>query len=234
MSLATEILEPLTVPYLDDCFTWGAIGARTTESQVHRQIVSGLSMPVGFKNGTDGNVQVALSAMQSAASSHTLLGVNTDGQISLQTTFGNPSTHVILRGGASGPNYSEASVSAVLQRLPRGSHPQLMVDCAHGNSGKDPTRQPVVAQAVAAQFGRSDVDVLGVMLESHVREGTQPVKLGAHPHQSITDPCLGFEETALILEQLALAAACTSKRPPDRSHAKAKTKARVRPVVSQA
>jgi 3-deoxy-7-phosphoheptulonate synthase len=204
--LATEILEPLTVPYLEDCFSWAAIGARTTESQVHRQLVSGLSFPVGFKNGTDGNVQVALAAVKAAAEPHTLLGVDADGRVAVTRTQGNRATHVILRGSSAGPNYSESSVTQLLSSVPQPGRLRLLIDCAHGNSGKDPSKQIHAAQAVSAQFSRSDVDILGLMLESHVSGGSQPVSPNASPHTSVTDPCLGFEQTAQILEELAIAA----------------------------
>jgi 3-deoxy-7-phosphoheptulonate synthase len=188
--------------------TWGAIGARTTESQVHRQLASGLSMPVGFKNGTDGDVQVAVDACRAAATGHTFFGVTPVGAAAVVKTAGNPDTHVILRGGRTGPNYEAASVSEALDLIKAAGLPRrLMVDASHGNSGKDHRRQPPVAAAIAEQLAAGENGLTGVMLESFLREGKQepgaPATLTYG--QSVTDACMDFETTAAVLDGLAAA-----------------------------
>jgi 3-deoxy-7-phosphoheptulonate synthase len=207
MPVGCEWLDPITPQYIADTVTWGAIGARTTESQVHRQLASGLSMPVGFKNGTDGDVQVAVDACRAAAAGHTFFGVTEAGAAAVVTTTGNPDTHVILRGGRSGPNYSSSHVSKALDliaaaRLPR----RIMVDASHGNSGKDHTRQLSVAESLSEQLTAGEQGLVGVMLESFLVAGRQnpgdPTTLTYG--QSVTDACMDIEMTASALENLAV------------------------------
>src|SRR5579859_2389129 len=167
-----EFLDPITPQFFADAVTWGAIGARTTESQVHRQLASGLSMPVGFKNGTDGDVQVAVDACRASATGHTFFGVTQHGGAAVVTTTGNHDTHVILRGGRSGPNYEASDVTKALDLIEAAGLPRrLMVDASHGNSGKDHRRQPLVAAAIAEQVAVGEHGLTGVMLESFLAEG---------------------------------------------------------------
>lgn len=204
LPLATELLDPLTCSFFQDALSWVAIGARTSESQIHRQAVSGLPCPAGFKNATDGSLHGALAAMQAAASPHAHLGVNSDGQLTIVQTAGNAATHLVLRGGRTGPNYSRESIDALAKEHGANDAPlRLMVDCSHGNSGKDPQLQMVVARHMLAQPPRADVDLIGLMIESHVREGRQACRPQARPDVSVTDPCLGFAATAKLLEELA-------------------------------
>jgi 3-deoxy-7-phosphoheptulonate synthase len=202
----TEFLDPITPQFLADLVSWGAIGARTSESQVHRELASGLSMPVGFKNGTDGTVQVAIDAIRSAAHAHHFLSVTKQGVAAIVATRGNPDCHLILRGGSRGPNYEARFVSGVAADLERAGLPaRLMVDCSHANSGKDHARQPAVARDVARQVAGGSRHVLGVMLESFLREGRQDVAPGRPLAygQSITDACLSWEATEPLLAELA-------------------------------
>ena len=206
MPVGCEWLDPITPQYIADTVTWGAIGARTTESQVHRQLASGLSMPVGFKNGTDGDVQVAVDALRASAASHTFFGVTTVGAAAVVTTAGNPDTHVILRGGRSGPNYSSEHVTKALDlisaaRLPR----RIMVDASHGNSGKDHTKQLGVADSLAAQLSGGQQGIVGVMLESFLVAGNQkPGRPETLTYgQSVTDACMDISMTTSALETLA-------------------------------
>ncbi len=206
MPVGCEWLDPITPQYIADTVTWGAIGARTTESQVHRQLASGLSMPVGFKNGTDGDVQVAVDACRAAATSHTFFGVTHFGAAAVVTTAGNADTHVILRGGRSGPNYSATHVSKALDLIAAAGLPRrIMVDASHGNSSKDYRRQPTVAQSLAEQLTAGEHGLVGVMLESFLVAGRQepgdPATLTYG--QSVTDACMGIEMTASTLETLA-------------------------------
>lgn len=201
----TEFLDPLTPAYLSDLVAWGAIGARTTESQIHRQMASGLDCPVGFKNGTDGGVRIALDAMQSAAGAHRFATLGADGRVALAVTRGNPDGHVILRGGAR-PNYDAASVAAVATAAAaRDLDPGIVIDASHANSGKDPQRQPEVVADVIAQIAAGDRRIRGMMLESNLVAGSQSPKPGAALvyGQSITDGCLGWAETEALLERLA-------------------------------
>jgi 3-deoxy-7-phosphoheptulonate synthase len=203
---ATEFLDPITPQFLADLVAWGAIGARTTESQVHRELASGLSMPVGFKNGTGGAVQIAVDAVRSSASPHHFLSVTKQGVAAIVSTRGNPQCHVILRGGSSGPNYSEEHVAEALQALERAKlRPVVMVDCSHANSGKDPTRQPAVLRDVAARVARGDRSVFGLMLESFLVSGRQDTAPGKSLvyGQSVTDACLGWDETEPLVAELA-------------------------------
>ncbi|MBB6120745.1 3-deoxy-7-phosphoheptulonate synthase [Nocardiopsis algeriensis] len=202
----TEFLDPITPQYIADVVSWGAIGARTTESQVHRQLSSGLSTPVGFKNGTDGDVQVAVDAVGAAAASHTFFGVDPTGAGSVVVTEGNPDCHVILRGGRSGPNYGAEPVNAALDTIEKAGLPRrLMIDASHANSGKDHKRQRGVAEAIGAQVAEGQRGIIGVMLESFIAEGAQKL---ADPAdlvygQSITDKCMGWDTTVTVLEDLA-------------------------------
>jgi len=214
LPVGCEWLDPITPQYIADTVTWGAIGARTTESQVHRQLASGLSMPVGFKNGTDGDVQVSVDACRAAASGHTFFGVTPFGAAAVVTTAGNPDTHVILRGGRSGPNYSSADVTRALDLIEKARLPRrLMVDASHGNSGKDHRRQPVVAAALGEQIAGGERGVIGVMLESFLVEGRQePGVPGTLVYgQSVTDACMDIDTTAAVLR--GLSAAVRKRRP---------------------
>jgi 3-deoxy-7-phosphoheptulonate synthase len=202
----TEFLDPITPQFMADLVAWGAIGARTTESQVHRELASGLSMPVGFKNGTSGNVQIAIDAIRSAMHPHRFLSVTKQGITAIVTTKGNRDCHVILRGGRDGPNYDEPRVLETAARLERAAlSPRLMIDCSHANSGKDPRRQPDVARAIADQLARGSRAVAGVMMESFLVEGRQDVTPGASLvyGQSITDGCMSWLETLPVLDRLA-------------------------------
>jgi 3-deoxy-7-phosphoheptulonate synthase len=201
-----EFLDPISPQFITDLVTWGAIGARTTESQVHRELASGLSMPVGFKNGTDGGVQIAIDAVRAAAHPHSFLGVTEQGLAGIVSTRGNSDCHVILRGGQSGPNYDAASVGKVLAALhAAGVPPRLMIDTSHGNSEKDYRRQPQVAKDIAAQVAGGERGIIGVLMESFLVEGrqdlTDPARLVYG--QSITDACLSWEMTVPVLRELA-------------------------------
>jgi len=204
----TEFLDPITPQFLADLVSWGAIGARTSESQVHRELASGLSMPVGFKNGTDGSVQTAIDGIRSSAHPHHFLSVTKQGVAAIVATNGNPDCHIILRGGSAGPNYDAASVGRAAEQLKKiGLEPRVMVDCSHANSNKDHERQPAVVEAIAAQIAGGSHAVLGVMLESFLVDGRQdhdkgkPLVFG----QSITDKCLAWDRTLPLLDQLAQA-----------------------------
>jgi 3-deoxy-7-phosphoheptulonate synthase len=206
---ASEFLDTQIPQFIADLTSWVAIGARTTESQVHRELASGLSMPVGFKNSTDGNTQTAVDAVLSARSPHLFPSVTKEGVSAIFETSGNDTCHVILRGGSrTGPNFEAEQVLAVSRRLAgRGLPDAVMVDCSHGNSRKDHRRQPEVAEAVAAQVASGAWHILGVMLESHLVEGRQTYVPGAPAvyGQSITDACISLEQTEPILERLARA-----------------------------
>jgi 3-deoxy-7-phosphoheptulonate synthase len=206
--VACEWLEPATPYYLADLVTWASVGARTTESQVHRQLASGLSMPVGFKNSTDGDIQVAVEACIAAARPHTFLGISGTGRPAAVTTVGNPDCHIVLRGGRAGPNYAAPYVRKSLDLIEAaGLPPRLMIDASHGNSERDYRCQPHVAAAVADQVASGDRAVVGLMLESFLRDGRQ--EPGPVPDlvygQSVTDPCLDWQSTAEILAMLACA-----------------------------
>ncbi|SDK42476.1 3-deoxy-D-arabinoheptulosonate-7-phosphate synthase [Arthrobacter sp. ov407] len=219
---ATEFLEPISPQYVADLVAWGAIGARTTESQIHRQLASGLSMPIGFKNGTDGDLQVALDACSAAASAQAFLGIDDDGRAALVATAGNPDTHVILRGGRKGPNYSAADVEAASAKLAaKQLNPRLIVDASHANSGKNHHRQAEVALEIGAQLestGAVAGAIAGVMLESFLVGGAQNLEVNAAGKvaaagrdelvygQSVTDACMDWDVTASVLGQLAASA----------------------------
>src|SRR5213594_3805267 len=203
-----EFLDPITPQFISDLVIWGAIGARTTESQVHRELASGLSMPVGFKNGTDGGVQIAIDAVRAAAHPHQFLGVTEQGLCAIVATRGNPDCHVILRGGASGPNYDAVSVQKTAAALvDAGLAPRLMVDTSHGNSDKDYRRQPVAAHDLAEQVAHGENAIFGVMMESFLVEGRQDLKNPATLRygQSVTDACMSWEMTVPVLADLARA-----------------------------
>jgi 3-deoxy-7-phosphoheptulonate synthase len=197
VAAGTEALDPVTPQYFSDLISWYAIGARTTESQTHREMASGLSAPVGFKNGTDGGLQVAVSAWLAAVGPHSFLGIDAKGEVSVVRTRGNPDGHVILRGGPR-PNYDDASLLAAAQALRAAQLPvRLVVDCSHGNSGKDPSRQPEVLAQVVEAMRSGERGVLGAMLESNLHAGAQKLVPGV-PLQygvSITDACIGWEQT---------------------------------------
>ena len=202
MPAGVEYLDILTPQYLADLVSWGAIGARTTESQLHREMASGLSCPVGFKNGTDGSIRVAVDALTSAKNPHRFLSLTQTGVVSIFETTGNAHSHVILRGGAAGPNYDAASVDEACAMLAKAGHrEQVMIDCSHANSGKKPENQPLVARDCVARRAAGDQRIFGLMLESHLLQGRQdePTTYG----MSITDACLGWDNTASLLRELA-------------------------------
>ena len=206
MPCATELLDPVSPQYTADLISWTAIGARTTESQIHREMASGLSMPVGFKNGTEGSLQVAINAMTAARSPHHFVGINADGQTSIIRTMGNPDRHIVLRGGGGGTNYDAEHVARAEAAVAgEGIARPIMIDCSHDNSGKDHRRQGFVAHEVLRQFRDGRQSIMGLMLESNLNSGKQTWKQGvslAHG-VSITDACLGWEETAALLMELA-------------------------------
>jgi 3-deoxy-7-phosphoheptulonate synthase len=202
---ACEFLDMITPQYIADLVSWGAIGARTTESQVHRELASGLSCPVGFKNGTDGTVRIAAEAILAAGRPHHFLSVTKGGHTAIVSTKGNDDCHIILRGGRT-PNYDAASVAAACTELERnGLRPRLMIDASHGNSAKDPLRQLDVADAIAMQLEAGDDRIVGTMVESHLVCGRQDLTTGKPlvPGQSITDACLGWDESVRLLDLLA-------------------------------
>ncbi|MFW8596245.1 3-deoxy-7-phosphoheptulonate synthase [Cribrihabitans neustonicus] len=209
----TEFLDTAVPQYISDLVAWAAIGARTTESQIHREMASGLSCPVGFKNGTKGDVQIAVDAVRAAAHPHHFMALAGNGRAAIAATSGNPDCHIILRGGG-GTNYDAGSVEAACKLAARdGIRPQVMIDASHANSGKDPLRQPQVLADVAGQIAGGDARITGVMIESHVVAGRQD--LGQKPltyGQSVTDGCLGWEDTAAELEKLAQAVKARRQR----------------------
>ena len=205
LPLASEILQPLVAGYFDDLLGWAAIGARTSESQVHRELVSGLEMPVGFKNGTDGSLGIACDAMRSAAHAHQHFGVDGHGRPALVHTHGNPDTHLVLRGGHGAPNYDAASIATARAELERqGITPRIMVDCSHANSGKDPLRQPEVMRNVLDQRLAGDTALRAVMIESHLFDGAQSLGGELRYGVSITDACLGWNGTERMLVEAAV------------------------------
>ena len=205
----SEFLDVISPQYLGDLIAWGAIGARTTESQVHRELASGLSAPIGFKNGTDGNIKIATDAIQAAAGGHHFLSVHKNGQVAIVQTQGNPDCHVILRGGKA-PNYDAKSVESACQDLAKAGLPQtLMVDCSHANSSKQHQKQVDVAKDIAGQLAQGSTRIFGVMVESHLHAGAQkftPGKdavAGLQYGQSITDACLGWDDSLSSLDSLS-------------------------------
>jgi 3-deoxy-7-phosphoheptulonate synthase len=202
-----EFLDMISPQYTADLVSWGAIGARTTESQVHRELASGLSCPVGFKNGTDGNVRIAMDAIRAAQAPHHFLSVTKDGHSAIVSTLGNEDCHIILRGGKQ-PNYDAANVDATAKSLAAsGIAAKIMIDCSHGNSGKDPANQVKVGHDVAAQVSAGESRIFGVMVESHLKAGRQDLLPGKQLvyGQSITDACVGWEDTRNLIDALASA-----------------------------
>lgn len=206
---ATEFLDTISPQYVADLISWGAIGARTTESQIHRELASGLSMPVGFKNGTRGTIQIALDAIQAAQGSHHFLSVTKQGVSAIVTTAGNPAGHIILRGSSEGPNYSQEDVETVASQLTaKGLPEQLMVDCSHGNSKKDYRNQPAVVADLCEQISAGSKAVASVMIESNLVEGAQKLVEDTSKlvyGQSVTDQCIGWQSTEEVIDQLAQA-----------------------------
>jgi 3-deoxy-7-phosphoheptulonate synthase len=203
---ATEFLDPIVPQYVSDLVSWTAVGARTAESQTHRQMASGLSMPVGFKNSTDGSLQNAVNAIMSARHAHAFLGINADGMTAVVKTTGNPDGHLVLRGGAGGANYHPEDIAGAIdlvgeQNLARG----VIVDCSHDNSGKDHTKQAAIFAGIVQAFAEGRTGILGLMIESNLLAGKQSWKEGDHPRYgiSITDSCIGWDETARLLEYAA-------------------------------
>ncbi|MEE2821125.1 MAG: 3-deoxy-7-phosphoheptulonate synthase [Pseudomonadota bacterium] len=207
LPLATEALDPISPQYLQDTITWTAIGARTTESQTHREMSSGLSSPVGFKNGTDGSLDVAVNAMKSVVSRHAFLGINPQGQVAITKTMGNQYGHVVLRGGGGKPNYDSVSIALCEQALEKAKLPtNIVVDCSHGNSNKDHNVQPLVLDDIAHQIKDGNRSICGVMIESNINEGNQGIpndlsqlKYGV----SVTDACISWESTEKSLKKMA-------------------------------
>jgi 3-deoxy-7-phosphoheptulonate synthase len=207
LPLSTEALDPISPQYLHDLIAWSAIGARTTESQTHREMASGLSSPVGFKNGTDGGLDVAINALQSVSKPHRFLGINQAGQVSIIHTRGNAAAHVVLRGGHLGPNYDRESIAHCEHALVKaGLLPNIMIDCSHANSSKDHLRQSVVARDVTRQIKTGNRSIMGLMIESNIHSGSQ--KLSADSANlaygvSVTDPCIDWPTTASLLLEMA-------------------------------
>lgn len=205
LPLATEALDPNSPQYLGDLFSWSAIGARTTESQTHREMASGLSMPVGFKNGTDGSLGTAINAMRAAAMPHRFVGINQTGQVCLLQTQGNIDGHVILRGGKK-PNYSAQDVAECEKKMQEaGLRPALMIDCSHGNSNKDYRRQPLVVESAIEQIKAGNRSIIGLMLESHLNEGSQSSEQPRSDMRygvSVTDACISWESTETLLRSV--------------------------------
>ncbi len=211
IAAATEMLDPIAPQYLADLVSWTAIGARTTESQTHREMASGLSMPVGYKNGTDGSLQVAINALVAASQAHSFLGIDGNGRVAIIRTTGNPDGHIVLRGGSSGPNYSAAHVAVAGHALAKtGAKPRMLVDCSHDNSGKNFRNQPAVVDDVTQQIAHGSPHLLGVMIESNIGEGRQDLSAGTAPRDlaygvSITDGCIDLPTTERVLGTLARA-----------------------------
>jgi 3-deoxy-7-phosphoheptulonate synthase len=205
LPVATEILDPIITQYLADLLTWAAIGARTTESQTHRQLVSGLSMPTGFKNTTDGGIRVAVEAVKTATARHSFIGVDENGRVALFRTMGNRHAHLVLRGGNSGPNYGSEHIAFARELMRKmGVPPNIVIDCSHANAAKDPRRQADVLRDIAAQRRAGESAIAGAMLESNLETGAQSLAPGQAPRPgvSITDPCLGWDQTAVLLREI--------------------------------
>ncbi|MBJ9985225.1 3-deoxy-7-phosphoheptulonate synthase [Acinetobacter sp. S40] len=196
LPISSEILSPMATGYFDDLLAWGAIGARTSESQIHREISSHMPYAIGFKNGTDGSIQIALDAIQSAKNQHQFLGMNQHGLPAILHSEGNPFPHLILRGANHGPNYDLASIDQIKTKH-NGEFPALVIDCSHGNSSKDPMKQPEVLKQILAE--RQQSHVRGVMLESHLIDGNQKISSDMNYGQSVTDGCLGWDKTQRLL-----------------------------------
>mgnify|MGYP003600480180 FL=1 len=206
LPLASEILSPMATAYFDDLLAWGAIGARTSESQIHREISSHMPFSIGFKNGTDGSIQIALDAIQSASNSHQFLGLSQVGLPSIIESEGNPHAHLILRGSNTGANFSVAEIDKIKQKV-KGELPALVIDCSHGNSAKDPLNQPEVLKTIVAE--RLKTNVRGVMLESHLVDGNQKISNDMTYGQSVTDGCLGWKKTEQLLSDIASTLRCS-------------------------
>ena len=206
LPIATEILSPMATAYFDDLLAWGAIGARTSESQIHREISSHMPFSIGFKNGTDGSIQIALDAIQSASNSHQFLGLSQSGLPSIIESEGNPHAHLILRGSNTGANFSIAEIDKIKQKV-KGELPALVIDCSHGNSAKDPLNQPDVLKTIVAE--RLKTNVRGVMLESHLVDGNQKISCDMTYGQSVTDGCLGWEKTEQLLNDIVSTLRCS-------------------------
>lgn len=208
LPLATEALDPMTPQYMADLFSWSAIGARTTESQTHRELASGLSMAVGFKNGTDGSLATAINAMKAASMGHSFIGINQNGQVNLLHTEGNPDGHVILRGGKV-PNFAAEFVKECERELEKaGLESAIMIDCSHGNSNKDYRRQPAVAEEATNQIVNGNKSIIGLMIESHINAGNQSAEQPVSEMKygvSITDACIDWEITDSLLRKVATA-----------------------------
>lgn len=205
LPVATEMLDTITPQYFADLISWGAIGARTTESQPHREMSSGLSFPVGFKNSTDGNLRIAMDAMSAAAHEHSFLGINRFGKISIVETSGNPHVHIVLRGGVGKPNYAREDIAATEEQLRERNLPDaIMVDCSHANSNKDHTRQPVVARDVLDQLEEGNTSIRALMIESNIECGNQPIDAAPDLKYgiSVTDKCISWDETEDLLREI--------------------------------
>ena len=200
LPIASEILSPMATGYFDDVLAWGAIGARTSESQIHREISSAMPYSIGFKNGTDGSIQIALDAIQSASHPHQFMGMSQSGLPAILSSQGNPHAHLILRGANSGPNYQLAEIEKIQQKA-KGQLPALIIDCSHGNSHKDPQQQPQVLRTIVAE--REQTQVRGIMLESHLVDGNQKISCNMTYGQSVTDGCLGWDKTEQLLIEVA-------------------------------
>ncbi len=208
MPVATEILDPITPQYFSDLVSWASIGARTTESQIHRQMASGLSMPIGFKNATDGNLTVAIDAVKSARSSHSFMGIDSAGKVIIAQTRGNPFGHLVMRGGSTGPNYSSEYVAFAEILLHKAQIENgIIIDCSHANSGKNPQRQIAVCEDVIRQIKDGSKIIAGIMLESFLEEGSQNIDKPQNLRYgvSLTDPCIGWKDTERLILQLAAA-----------------------------
>ena len=207
LPISTEALDPITPQYLQDLISWSAIGARTTESQTHREMASGLSSAVGFKNGTDGGLEVALNALKSVASPHSFLGISPTGQVAVMQTRGNGNAHIVLRGGSNGPNYDEVSIARCEAELAgAGLRSNIMVDCSHANSNKDHNRQPLVAQEIARQIRDGNRSIMGLMIESNIDAGNQALNADLSQLRygvSVTDACIDWATTETVLKDLA-------------------------------
>ena len=206
LPLATEALDPISPQYLQDTITWTAIGARTTESQTHREMSSGLSSPVGFKNGTDGSLDVAVNAMKSVVSGHSFLGINPQGQVAITKTKGNQYGHVVLRGGGGKPNYDSVSIALCEQALEKAKLPtNIVVDCSHANSNKDHNVQPLVLDDIVHQIKDGNQSICGVMIESNINEGNQSIPDDLSQLEygvSVTDACISWESTEKSLHKM--------------------------------
>ncbi len=216
ITAGTEYLDPISPQYVGDLVSWGAIGARTTESQIHRQLASGLSCPIGFKNSTDGAVQIAVDAIRSSSHSHIFLSVTKQGHSAIFQTSGNPDCHVILRGGTNGTNFDKVSIADTQEKLDAGGvEAGIMVDMSHANSSKDHKKQLLVCESICHQLSDGDRQIMGVMVESNLEEGRQDISVGADNlayGQSITDACINWADTETVLESLSSAVAARRAR----------------------